>query len=106
LEPSDHLREFLQVASVHIRDGPVVHPAFSPVDKIVATLGQGLLTGAHVAGGRPDEEIDEVLAPLIDQRRHGVLGISAELLGLYIRLAAVTDILPQRFRFARYKLWM
>ncbi len=37
---------------------------------------------------------------------HGVLGLSAELLGLYILLAAGTNILPQRYRFARYKPWM
>lgn len=37
---------------------------------------------------------------------HGVMGMSAELLGVYILLAAGTRILPQRFRFARYKSWM
>jgi uncharacterized membrane protein YozB (DUF420 family) len=37
---------------------------------------------------------------------HEVLGISAELLGLYIILVAGTKILPPRFRFARYQLWM
>src|SRR6516225_4676124 len=37
---------------------------------------------------------------------HGVLGMSAELLGLYILLAAGTNLLPQRYRFARYKPWM
>ena len=37
---------------------------------------------------------------------HGVLGLSAELLGLYILLAAGTNILPQRYRFTRYKPWM
>ncbi len=37
---------------------------------------------------------------------HGVLGLSAELLGLYILLAAGTNLLPQRLRLARYKLWM
>jgi uncharacterized membrane protein YozB (DUF420 family) len=37
---------------------------------------------------------------------HGVLGIGAEMLGLYILLAAGTNILPQRFRLACYKRWM
>jgi uncharacterized membrane protein YozB (DUF420 family) len=37
---------------------------------------------------------------------HGVLGICAELLALYILLAAGTNLLPQRFRLARYKPWM
>jgi len=37
---------------------------------------------------------------------HGVLGICAELLALYILLAAGTHILPGRYRFTRYKPWM
>jgi uncharacterized membrane protein YozB (DUF420 family) len=37
---------------------------------------------------------------------HGVLGISAELLGLHILLAAGTNILPPHSRFVRYKRWM
>ena len=37
---------------------------------------------------------------------HGVLGAVAELLGLYILLVAGTNILPQAWRFSRWKLWM
>lgn len=37
---------------------------------------------------------------------HGALGSVVECVGLYILLAAGTDILPERFRIARYKLWM
>lgn len=37
---------------------------------------------------------------------HGSLGILAELLGLYIVLAAGTSLLPDRLRFKRWKLWM
>jgi uncharacterized membrane protein YozB (DUF420 family) len=37
---------------------------------------------------------------------HGVLGTVAELLALYIVLVAGTNILPKRFRFSGYKLWM
>ncbi len=37
---------------------------------------------------------------------HGALGMAAELLGLYILLAAGTRILPRRLRFTRWKLWM
>ncbi len=37
---------------------------------------------------------------------HAALGIVAELLGLYIVLVAATNILPQRLRFQRWKLWM
>jgi uncharacterized membrane protein YozB (DUF420 family) len=37
---------------------------------------------------------------------HAVLGITAELLGLYIVLVAGTNVLPQRLRFKHWKLWM
>lgn len=37
---------------------------------------------------------------------HGVLGALAEVLGLYILLVAGTNILPQAWRFKRWKLWM
>ncbi|HZC46209.1 MAG TPA: DUF420 domain-containing protein [Candidatus Acidoferrum sp.] len=37
---------------------------------------------------------------------HGVLGVSAELFGLYILLVAGTEILPPRLRVQRLRLWM
>jgi uncharacterized membrane protein YozB (DUF420 family) len=37
---------------------------------------------------------------------HGALGAVAELLGLYILLVAGTNIIPQAWRFRRWKLWM
>ena len=37
---------------------------------------------------------------------HGLLGVVAEVLGLYIVLAAGTDVLPRAWRFTRWKLWM
>jgi uncharacterized membrane protein YozB (DUF420 family) len=37
---------------------------------------------------------------------HGVLGVLAEILGLYIMLVAGTKILPGAWRFKRWKLWM
>src|ERR1700694_1310965 len=37
---------------------------------------------------------------------HAVLGITAELLGLYIVLVAGTNVLPQWLRFKHWKLWM
>jgi uncharacterized membrane protein YozB (DUF420 family) len=35
-----------------------------------------------------------------------VAGIAAEALGVYIILVAGTTVVPERFRFRRYKLWM
>jgi uncharacterized membrane protein YozB (DUF420 family) len=37
---------------------------------------------------------------------HGVLGIAAEILGLYIVIVAATNILPRWLRFNHWKLWM
>ena len=37
---------------------------------------------------------------------HGLLGILAEIFGLYIALVAGTKILPEAWRFKRWKLWM
>ena len=37
---------------------------------------------------------------------HAALGSVAEIVGLYILLAAGTNVLPQRFQLAKYKPWM
>jgi uncharacterized membrane protein YozB (DUF420 family) len=37
---------------------------------------------------------------------HAVLGITAELLGLYIVIVAGTNVLPHWLRFKQWKLWM
>ena len=37
---------------------------------------------------------------------HGTSGAAAELLGIYILLAAGTSLLPRSWRFQRWKLWM
>jgi uncharacterized membrane protein YozB (DUF420 family) len=37
---------------------------------------------------------------------HGVLGSVAEVGGLYVLLAAGTDLLPEKLRIKRYKFWM
>ncbi|HTT25979.1 MAG TPA: hypothetical protein VMH90_03315 [Thermoplasmata archaeon] len=35
-----------------------------------------------------------------------VAGLTAEVLGIYILLVAGTNLVPERLRFRRYKLWM
>ena len=37
---------------------------------------------------------------------HGALGSVTEMAGLYILLAAGTNVLPHKFRVTKYKLWM
>lgn len=37
---------------------------------------------------------------------HAVLGAIAQIAGLYVVLAAGTNVVPKRFRITRYRLWM
>lgn len=37
---------------------------------------------------------------------HALLGVTAELLGLYIVAVAGTNVLPQRLRFTNWRCWM
>ena len=37
---------------------------------------------------------------------HAALGAIAQIAGLYIVLAAGTNVVPERFRITRYKVWM
>ena len=37
---------------------------------------------------------------------HAALGTITEIAGLYILLAAGTNLLPEKFRITKYKLWM
>jgi uncharacterized membrane protein YozB (DUF420 family) len=37
---------------------------------------------------------------------HGALGTVTEIAGLYILLAAGTNVLPEKLRITKYKLWM
>jgi uncharacterized membrane protein YozB (DUF420 family) len=37
---------------------------------------------------------------------HGALGAATELFGLYILLVAGTEVVPERLRFRRWKIWM
>jgi len=37
---------------------------------------------------------------------HAALGTITEIAGLYILLAAGTDVLPEKFRITKYKAWM
>ena len=37
---------------------------------------------------------------------HAVIGVLAQVLGLYIILVAGTNLIPRRLRFRRYKTWM
>jgi uncharacterized membrane protein YozB (DUF420 family) len=37
---------------------------------------------------------------------HAALGSVTEIVGLYILLAAGTNVLPEKFRITRYKVWM
>src|SRR5262249_55644777 len=56
---------------------------------------------AFPAGGAGVRSSYYLLAAL-----HGMLGVMAELLGLYVMMVAGSNILPEKLRFTRYKAWM
>ena len=58
---------------------------------------QYVLPGLPAAGGQPFYLYPTVML---------VAGILAEALGVYILLVAGTNLIPERFRFRRYKRWM
>ncbi len=65
------LNELLQLRQIQIGDGPPLHAGVGPANQIVSLAHRSLSRrfGAALCG--PDKNVDEMLAPLIDQRRDG-----------------------------------
>src|SRR5436305_7510130 len=61
--------ELFELRHLDIGHGPEIHAVLRPVDDVVALALGGLRR--RVAGTRPDEQINEVLVVLIDERRDG-----------------------------------
>ena len=64
------LLKSLQIVSVDIGNGPVVKVRVSPVQKLIALARYRLRGFSGIGRGRPDEEVNEMLTPLVNQRRH------------------------------------
>src|SRR5438132_12685218 len=61
--------ELFELRGFEVGDGPEGHAVLRPVHDVVA-LALGALW-RRLAGGRPDEQVDDVLVALIDQGRDG-----------------------------------
>jgi uncharacterized membrane protein YozB (DUF420 family) len=71
-----------------------------------------LLMIGLVMGPSFQQQVKPALSRILRKRyyevaaTHAVLGIAAELLGLYIVLVAGTNVIPQWLRFTNWKWWM
>jgi uncharacterized membrane protein YozB (DUF420 family) len=71
-----------------------------------------LLMIGLVMGPSFQQQVKPALTKVLHKRyyavatTHAALGITAELLGLYIVIVAGTNVLPQWLRFKDWKLWM
>src|SRR6266480_6896160 len=64
------LLKSLQIVSVDIGNGPVVKVRVSPVQKLIALARYRLRGFSGIGRGQPDEEVNEMLTPLVNQYRH------------------------------------
>src|SRR5690242_9965614 len=62
------LGELLQLGEVQIRDGPPLHAGTRPTDQIVALANRRLPRCFCFIARRPNEHVDWMLSPLIDDR--------------------------------------
>jgi len=64
------LLKSLQIVSVDVGNSPVVKVRVSPMQKLIALVRYHLRGFSGIGRGRPDKEVNEMLAPLVNQRRH------------------------------------
>ena len=64
----DHADEFAQFLFAELGDGEIIHARLGPAKGVVAVLVVELAVKRIGVGG-PDEEVDVVLAPLVDDGR-------------------------------------
>ena len=60
----------LQIVGVNVGNSPVVKVRVSPMQKLIALVRYRLRGFSGIGRGRPDEEVNEMLTPLVNQRRH------------------------------------
>src|SRR5437867_9201305 len=64
--------EIPQLGQVQVRDGPIAHARTPPADQVVSADARLSVIAAARVGLRPEEDVDGMLAALIDQRGHAV----------------------------------
>ena len=61
------LLEALQVANANVGNGPVVEVPISPMEQVIALARDHLFGLAVLGRSRPNKQIDEMLAPLVNE---------------------------------------
>src|SRR5450755_1186559 len=63
------LLKSLQVVSAHIGNSPVVEVGVNPMQKLIALARHRLRGSARIRFGRPNKQVNEMFAPLVNQHR-------------------------------------
>jgi len=69
----EQLLEILQVACVDVRHCPVSEVAVSPMEQVIALAFHHLLRFAIRGGCRPNKQINEMFALLVNEGCHGMV---------------------------------
>jgi len=64
------LLKSLQILLVDVGNSPVVKIGVSPMEKLIALVLYRLRGFSGIGRGRPDEEVNEMLTPLVNQGCH------------------------------------
>src|SRR5215471_16349192 len=71
--PLKLLLERLQVASAYVGNSPIVEVGVNPVKKVIALTRDGLCCSGGPRFRRPDKQVNEMLAPLVNQSCYGAV---------------------------------
>src|SRR5215472_12845928 len=64
------LLKILQVGTIDVGYGPIREVAVDPVEQVITLSCYGFLRLTSLGCCRPDKQVNEMLAPLINQGRH------------------------------------
>src|SRR6266436_2078062 len=64
------LLKSLQIVNVDVGNSPVVEVRVNPVQKLISLARYYLRSSACIGRCRPNKKVNEMLAPLVNQRRH------------------------------------
>src|ERR1700730_1706603 len=64
------LLKSLQIVIAHVRNSPVVEVRINPVEKLITLARYCLRSSGCIGRCRPNKQVDEMFASLVNQRRH------------------------------------
>src|ERR1700693_958458 len=64
------LLKSLQIVIAYVGNSPVVEVRVSPMQKLIALVCYCLRSSGFIGRCRPNKQVNEMLAPLVNQRRH------------------------------------